>query len=192
METAEGICHHTTTHNNTQHTSRRDRDTETERQNPSITNDLHVRNCRWCSVKRSLWPSTMVSFFFLQTFLMIIFMLSWIVKDATTFEMEMCGYKQATAHAHVRPQKCVVELWTRKSKSNLLINSKKPEIVRIGFWAHGNLQEDAHVYRRTSTGNAFLFAAASSTWTHGARLRLETQNKIVSHERYLQGFERRV
>ena len=29
-----------------------------------------------------------------------IYMLSSIVKDTTTFEIEMCGYKQATAHAH--------------------------------------------------------------------------------------------
>ena len=32
-----------------------------------------------------------------------IYMLSSIVKEATTFEMEMRGHKQATAHAHVRP-----------------------------------------------------------------------------------------
>ena len=30
-------------------------------------------------------------------------MLSSIVKDATTFELELCGCKQATAQAHVRP-----------------------------------------------------------------------------------------
>ena len=29
-----------------------------------------------------------------------------VVKDTTTFEMELCGHKQATAHAHVRPH-CV-------------------------------------------------------------------------------------
>ena len=30
-------------------------------------------------------------------------MLSWIVKDTTTFEMELCGCKQAAAHAHGGP-----------------------------------------------------------------------------------------
>ena len=29
-------------------------------------------------------------------------MLSRIIKDTTTFEMELCGCKQATAHAHVQ------------------------------------------------------------------------------------------
>ena len=30
-------------------------------------------------------------------------MSSWIIKDTTTFEMELCGHNQATAQAHVRP-----------------------------------------------------------------------------------------
>ena len=30
-------------------------------------------------------------------------MSSWIVTDATTFEMEFCGHTQTTAHAHVQP-----------------------------------------------------------------------------------------
>ena len=32
-----------------------------------------------------------------------VYMLSRIVTEATTFEMELCGNKQATAQAHVRP-----------------------------------------------------------------------------------------
>ena len=64
--------------------------------------------------------------------------------------MELCGHKQATTQAHVRPH-CV---WLnfehtknsnrskknperQKSNSNLLIYSKTPEIVRIIFGAHG-------------------------------------------------------
>ena len=43
---------------------------------------------------------------FLQTSPINIFVLSRIVKDTTTFEMELCGHKQATAQAHVRPH-CV-------------------------------------------------------------------------------------
>ena len=66
-----------------------------------------------------------------------IYMLSSIVKDATTYELEFCGHKQVTAQAHVRPH-CV---WLnfehtkksnpsnnipriRNSNSNLLINCK--------------------------------------------------------------------
>ena len=30
-------------------------------------------------------------------------MLSWVVTDTTTFELELCGCKQATAHAHGQP-----------------------------------------------------------------------------------------
>ena len=39
-------------------------------------------------------------------YIIYIYMLSSIVKDATTFDLEFCGYKQATAQAHVRPH-CV-------------------------------------------------------------------------------------
>ena len=47
--------HTTTTHKNAQRQRHRDRETETQRQgqNPSITNDLHVRLFPWCSVKES-------------------------------------------------------------------------------------------------------------------------------------------
>ena len=47
---------------------------------------------------------------------------SWIVKNATTFGMDLCGDKQATAQAHVRPH-CMRR---KNSNSNLKINSKKP------------------------------------------------------------------
>ena len=73
-------------------------------------------------------------------------MSSWIVTDATTFEMEFCGHTQATAHAHVQPHGVWLNFEHTKnsnpskkfserqnSNSNLLINSKNPEIVRIGF-----------------------------------------------------------
>ena len=44
-------------------------------------------------------------------------MLSSIVTEATTFEMELRGHKQATAHSQEH---------TKNSNSNLLINSKTP------------------------------------------------------------------
>ena len=72
---------------------------------------------------------------------------SWTVTNTTTFVMELCGHKQSTAHAHVRPH-CV---WLnfehtkncrsrkqfsrrRKSNSNLLINSKNLRNGSNLFW----------------------------------------------------------
>ena len=54
-------------------------------------------------------------------------MLSSIDKEATTFEMELRGHKQATAHSHEHtknsnPSKKNSQ--RQKSNSNLLINSK--------------------------------------------------------------------
>ena len=83
------------------------------------------------------------------------YLLSSIVKDATTFELEFCGRKQPTAQAHVPPH-CV---WlnfehtknSNRSKNNfrddklriricyLIPNS--PEIVRIGFGGNGTESE---------------------------------------------------
>ena len=40
-----------------------------------------------------------------------------IVTDATTFEMELCGHKQATAHAHLQPQ-CVCLNFEHTKNSN--------------------------------------------------------------------------
>ena len=57
-------------------------------------------------------------------------MLSSIVKEATTFDMELRGHEQATAHSHEhtknsnRSKKQFPR--RRKSDSNLLINSQKP------------------------------------------------------------------
>ena len=66
-----------------------------------------------CVLRESacLWPSTMVSCVFATSLLFFkykyiyiyINMSSWTVTDATTFEMELCGCKQATAHAHLQP-----------------------------------------------------------------------------------------
>ena len=86
---------------------------------------------------------------FLQTSLKYVFMLSSNIKDTTTFEMELCGRKQATTQAHVQPH-CVClnlnkpkiridqkeNLQRRKSNSNLPTDSKKKnEIVQIYFRA---------------------------------------------------------
>ena len=79
--------------------------------------------------KRSLWPSTMVSYF-VQTSLMNIsifwYMLSWLVKDATTFAMELCRYKQATL--------CVVELWTHQKFESFKKIRDDENRNRICWW----------------------------------------------------------
>ena len=78
-------------------------------------------------------PSTMVSCLFcyisyIYVHLTYIYMLSSIVKEATTFEMVLRGHKQATAHSHEptknsNPSKKNSQ--RQNSDSNLLINSKK-------------------------------------------------------------------
>ena len=54
--------------------------------------------------------------------------------------MELCGHKQATAHSHERTKNSnPSKKFSRRqnSNSNLLINSKNPEIVRISFRWNG-------------------------------------------------------
>ena len=77
------------------------------------------------------------------------------VKDVTTFEMQLCGYKQATAQAHVRPH-CVCLNFEHTKNSNRSKNifrndenririccliPKTPEIVRNGFGRHSKLMD---------------------------------------------------
>ena len=70
-----------------------------------------------------------------------IYMLSSLVKEATTFEMELRGHKKATAHSHEHTKKfeSFKKNFSRRrnSNSNLLIIPKPPEIVRIYFRANG-------------------------------------------------------
>ena len=70
-------------------------------------------------------------------------MLSSIVTEATSFEMELRGHKQATAHSHEHTKK--FESFKKNFRDDKIriricfINSKKKnEIVRIGFGRHGN------------------------------------------------------
>ena len=53
-----------------------------------------------------------------------------IVTDATTFEMKLCGHKQATAHAHLQPH-CVWLNFEHTKNSNhskkLIFATKKIE-----------------------------------------------------------------
>ena len=81
--------------------------------------------------------------------------------------MELCGRKQATAHAHVRPHGGWLNFEhtkksnrskknnfrdEEKSNSNLPINSKKTEIVRIYLGPHGNVKfvNPVHEYDKSS------------------------------------------
>ena len=72
---------------------------------------------------------------------------------------------------------CVIEPWThqkfesfkkipqrRKSNSNLLINSKNPEIVRIGFGPHGNFTEETKAHKHWKNWQTnMLLARAQQT-----------------------------
>ena len=81
-----------------------------------------------------------------KIFVFIKNMSSWIVKDTSTFEMELCWCRQATAHAHVQShcmwlnpehtknsnhQKQIPQ--RHKSNSNLLINSEIVRITSVGI-----------------------------------------------------------
>ena len=149
------LLHH---HNNTQHAThrqrQRDRDTDTETQTEPKYNDRFARQTPFCDVRLKESLTFHNGFMFLQRSLLNIYSFTYvytrIVKDTTTFEMEMCGCKQATAHAHVQ-SRC---MWLnfertknsnrskknsqrRKSNANLLNNSQTPEIVRNYFGRHG-------------------------------------------------------
>ena len=68
-------------------------------------------------------------------------MLSSIVKEATTFEMELRGHKQATAHSHEHtknsnPSKKKFSQ-RQNSNSNQVINSKTPRNRLIYVGRHG-------------------------------------------------------
>ena len=61
-----------------------------------------------------------------------IYTLSSIVKDATTFEIELCGCKQATAHAHLQPHGvCVIELWTHQKFESFKKYNFRDDEIRI-------------------------------------------------------------
>ena len=57
----------------------------------------------------------------------ILHMLSWIVKDTTTFELEFCGHKQATAHTDTCTVSLhVIELWTHQKFESFTKKSAMP------------------------------------------------------------------
>ena len=92
-------------HNNTQHTTHRDRHRNTGTETDTETNPkFYERFARQTLSLKRAFDLPQWFHVFLQTSLKIKnYMLSWIVKDTTTFEMELCGCKQATAHAHGQP-----------------------------------------------------------------------------------------
>ena len=100
-------------HNNTQHTEteteterQRDRDTERD-QNPSITNDLRDLPQWFHAFFLQTSPKNIFVYVHISLFLEIcVYIYIHVVKDTTTFETELCGCKQAAAHAHGRPH-CV-------------------------------------------------------------------------------------
>ena len=134
------------------------------------TNDLHDLP-QWCF------------FFFLQASPINIFVLSWIVKDATTFEMELCGCKQATAQAHVRPH-CV---WLnfehtknsnrsknkfpqrQKSNSNLPIDSKNHpksfELVSGRMVSRKNSMWQCPEYTKMQCNGSILSLLRKKDWS---------------------------
>ena len=92
------------------HTTHRDKETETQRQRETEKEDSEK------DVSHFKLASPSIHFHIhlhirsnVSIYNICIHVLSRIIKD-TTFEMELCGKKQATAHAHVQSSLYVVEL----------------------------------------------------------------------------------
>ena len=84
-----------------------------------------------------------ISYTYIYTSYIYIYILSSIVTEATSFEMELRGHKQATAHSHEHTKK--FESFKKNFRDDkiriricFIIPKKKTEIVRIGFGRHGN------------------------------------------------------
>ena len=79
------------------HTTHRDRETETHRQRETEKEDKEKDAALFKLASPSIY---IYIYIYKYTYV--------IINDATTFEMELCGGKQATAQAHVRPY-CVCD-----------------------------------------------------------------------------------
>ena len=99
-----GFSNHSPHHFDIQSTTRKSHCHGYSRRLPALVVNHFDNQCSICLSppkpkynERFARPSTMVSLKCIY-----IYMLSSIVKEATTFEMELRGHKQATAHSHER------------------------------------------------------------------------------------------
>ena len=120
---------------------------------PSITNDLHVGIATPPRIPLTLRFSSLVhhmsgpentktlyiyinifiyehKYLYTENICIVEHMLSWIVKDTTIFEMELCRCKQATAHAHVQSH-CMWLNFEHTKNSNPSKNNFRDDEIRI-------------------------------------------------------------
>ena len=126
----------------------------------------------------STFNNGFMSFYYIShiyIYILHIYMLSSIVKEATTFEIKLRGHKQATAHSHEHTKNSIC------SKNNFRDNKiriricqlipKPPEIVRIGFGRHSD-----NGRRASGEGDG---ASRSRGW----RERVATATTVIGHAR---------